>query len=129
MNLPILVGHIAYLTVRTEDVRMVNQDVVQNSGHSTQVATMNKKHCHYYLFDRLPQTLKNSAALQQYVAVELGLRKSYKLEGSRLPPGGWESWIDKRKFLESFIKLPRGGRGTPRPNKQPIANTKTCFQD
>jgi len=40
---------------------MVNQDVVEDSGHSTQLAAVNKK---YYLFDRLPQTLKNSAAVQ-----------------------------------------------------------------
>jgi len=66
----------------------VNQEVVEDSGHSTQVATVNKKHCHYYLFDRLPQTLKNSAAAQEYLAVELGLRKSCILVGSRLPRGG-----------------------------------------
>jgi len=84
---------------------MVNQDVVEDSGHSTQLAAENKKHCHYCLFDRLPQTFKNSAAVQEYLAVELGLRKSYILVGSRLPRGGWESWIDKRKCLESVIKL------------------------
>ena len=68
-----------YLTVRTEEVRMVNQDVVEYSGHFTKVATVNKKHCHYYLFDRLPQTLKNSATVQEYFAVELELRKTYVL--------------------------------------------------
>ena len=62
---------------------MVNQDVVEDSGHSTQLAAVNKKHCHFYLFDRLPQTLKNSAAVQEYLAVELGLRRSYILVGSR----------------------------------------------
>jgi hypothetical protein len=92
---------------------MVNRDVVEDSGHCTQVATVNKKHCHYYLFDRLPQTLKNSAAIQEYLAVELG----------------WESWIDKRKCLESFIKLSRGGRGTRRPDQQPITRAKTCSED
>ena len=90
---------------------------------------MNKKHCYYYLFDRLPQTLKNSAAVQEYLAVELRLRKSYELVGSRLPRGGWETWIDKRKCLESVIKLPRGGRGTRRPDQQPITRTKTCSKD
>ena len=50
---------------------MVNQDVVEDSGHSTKLATVNKKHCHYDLFDRLPQTLKNSAVVQEYLAVEL----------------------------------------------------------
>jgi hypothetical protein len=108
---------------------MVNQDVVEDTGHSIKVATVNKKHWHYYLFDRLPQTLKNSAAVQKYLAVELGLRKSYILVGSRLPRGGWESMIDKRKFLESVIKLPRGGRGTRRPDQQPITHAKTCSED
>jgi len=93
------------------------------------VATVNKKHCHYYLFDRLPQTLTNSAAVQEYLAVELGLRKSYILVGSRLPRGGWESWIYKRKCLESVIKLPRGGRGTRRPDQRPITHAKTCSED
>ena len=37
------------------------------------------------------------------VAVELGLRKSCILVNSRLPRGVWESWTDKRKFLESVI--------------------------
>ena len=32
------------------------------------MAKVNKKHCHYYLFDRLPQTLKNSAAVQEEVS-------------------------------------------------------------
>jgi len=118
-----------YLTVRTEEVRMVNQDVVEYSGHFTKVATVNKKHCHYYLFDRLPQTLKNSAAVQEYLAVELGLRKSFILVGSRLPRGGWESWIDKRECLESVIKLPRGSRGTQLPHQQPITHAKTCSED
>jgi len=36
---------IPYVTVRTEEVRMVNQDVVEDSGHSTKLATVNKKHC------------------------------------------------------------------------------------
>jgi len=108
---------------------MVNQDVVEYSGHFTKVATVNKKHCHYYLFDRLPQTLKNSAAVQEYFAVELGLRKSYILVGSRLPRGGWESWIDKRKCLESVMKLPRGGRGTRRPDQEPITHAKTFSED
>ena len=58
---------------------MVNQDVVEDSGHCTKLATVNKKHCHYCLFDRLPQTLKNSAVVQEYLAVELGLRKSFIL--------------------------------------------------
>ena len=113
---------IPYLTVRTEEVLMVNQDMVEDSGHSTKVATVSKKHCHYYLL----QTLKKSAAVQEYLAVEIGLRKSYILVGSRLPRGGWESWIDKRKCLESVIKLPRGGRGTRRPDQQPITHAKTC---
>jgi len=108
---------------------MVNQDVVEDSGHSTKLATVNKKHCHYYLFDRLPQTLKNSAVVQEYLAVELGLRKSGILMGSRFLRGGWESWIDKRKCLESVIKLPRGGRGTRRPDQQPITHDKTCSED
>jgi hypothetical protein len=108
---------------------MVNQDVVEDSGHSTQLAAVNKKHCHYYLSDRLPQSLKNSAAVQEYLAVELGLRKSYILVGSRLPRGGWESWIDKRECLESVIKLPRGGRGTRRPEQQRITHAKTCSED
>jgi hypothetical protein len=91
---------------------------------------MKKKHCHYYLFDRLPQTLKNSAAVQKYLAVELELRnKSYKLVGSRLPQGGWKSWIGKRKCLESVIKLPGAGRGTRRPDQQPITHAKTCSKD
>jgi len=100
---------IPYLTVRTEEVRMVNQDVAEDSGHFTKVATVNKKHYLYYLFHRLPRTLENSAAVQEYLAVELGLRNSYILGGSQLPRGGWESWIDKRKCLESVSKLPRGG--------------------
>ena len=108
---------------------MVNQDVVEDSGHSTQLAAENKKHCHYCLFDRLPQTFKNSAAVQEYLAVELGLRKSYILVGSRLPRGGWESWIDKIECLESVIKLPRGGRGTRRPDQQRITHAKTCSED
>ena len=122
---------IPYLTVRTEEVRMVNQDVVEDSGHSRKWQHKNKKHCHYYLVDRLPQpqTLKNSAAVQEYLAVELGLRKSYILVGSRLPRGGWESWIDNRKCLESVIKLPRGGRSTRRPDQQPIIHAKTCSED
>jgi hypothetical protein len=70
---------------------MVNQDVVEDSGHSTQLAAVNKKHCNYYLFDRLRQTLKNSAVVQEYLALELGLRNSDILVGSRLPRGGWES--------------------------------------
>ena len=49
--------------------------------------------------------------------------------GSRLPRGGWESWIDKRECLESVIKLPRGGRGTRRPDQQPITHAKTCSED
>jgi hypothetical protein len=108
---------------------MVNQDVVEDSGHSTKLATVKKKHCHYYLFDRLPQTLKNSAAVQEYLAGELGLRKSYILVGSRLPRGGWESLIDKRKCLESVIKLPRGGRGTRCSDQQPITHAKTCSEN
>jgi hypothetical protein len=108
---------------------MVNPDVVEDSGHCTKLATVNKKHCHYYLFDRLPQTLKNSAVVQEYLAVELGLRKSGILMGSRFLPGGWESWIDKRKCLESVIKLPRGGRCTRRPDQQPITHDKTCSED
>ena len=63
---------------------MVNQDVLKDSGHSTKLATVNKEHCDYYLLHRLSQTLKNSTAVQEYVAVELGLRKSYVLVGSRL---------------------------------------------
>jgi len=55
---------------------MVNQDVEDDSGHSTKLATVNKKHCDYYLFDRIPQTLKNSAEVQEYLVLELGLRKS-----------------------------------------------------
>ena len=47
---------------------MVNQDVVEDSGHFTQLVAVNKKHCHYYLVDRLPQTLKNSAAVQEEVS-------------------------------------------------------------
>jgi hypothetical protein len=73
----------------------------------------------------LPQTLKNSAAVQEYLAVEFGLRKSYILVGSGLPGGGWESWIDKRKRLESVINLPCGGRGTRRADQQPITHAKT----
>ena len=97
---------------------MVNQHVVEDAGHSTKLATVNKKQSHYYLFDRLPQTLKNSAAVQEYLAVELGLRKSYIRVGSRLPRGGWESWVDKGECVESVIKLPRGGRGTRRADQQ-----------
>jgi len=108
---------------------MVNQDVVEDSGHSSQLAAVNKKHCHYYLFDRRPQTLKNSAAVQEYLAVEPGLRKSYILVCSRLPRGGWESWIDKRECLESVIKLPRGGRGTRRPDQERVTHAKTCSED
>ena len=108
---------------------MVNQHAVEDSGHSNKVATVKKKHCHYYLFDRLPHTLKNSAAVQEYLAVELGLRKSYILVGSRLPRGGWESWVDKGDCVESVIKLPRGGRGTRRPDQQPITHAKTCSED
>jgi hypothetical protein len=85
---------------------------VEDSEHSTKLATVNKKHCDYYLFDTVPQTFKNCTAVQEYLAVELGLRKSYILVSSRLPREGWESWIEKRKCLESVIKLPRGGRGT-----------------
>jgi len=108
---------------------MVNQDVVEDSGHSTQLATVNKKQCHYYFFYRLPQTLKNSAAVQEYLSVELGLRKSYTLVGSRLPRGGWESWIDKRECVESVIKMPRGGQSTRRPDQQPITHARTCSED
>jgi hypothetical protein len=54
-----------YLTVRTEEVRTVNQDVVEDSGHSTKLATVNKKDCDYYLFGGLSQTLKISAAVQE----------------------------------------------------------------
>ena len=61
---------------------MVNQDVVEDSGHSTKLATVNQKHCDYCLFDRLSQTLKNFAAVQEYLAVELGLRESFILVGS-----------------------------------------------
>jgi hypothetical protein len=107
---------------------MVNQDVVEDCGHSIKVATVNKKHCHYYLFHRLQQTLKNSTAVKEYLVVQLGLRKSHILVGSRLPRGGWESWIDKRKCLESVIKLPRGGRGSRRPDQQPITHAKTCSE-
>jgi hypothetical protein len=88
-----------------------------------------KCYSNYYVFDRLPQTLKSYAAVQEYLAVELGLRKSYILVGSRLPRGGWESWIDKRECLESVIKLPRGGQGTRRREQQPITHTKTCSED
>jgi len=108
---------------------MVNQDVAEDSGHFTKVATVNKKHYIYYLFHRLPRTLKNSAAVQEYLAVELGLRNSYILGSSQLPRGGWESWIDKRKCLESVSKLPRGGRGTRRPDQQPITHAKACSED
>jgi len=118
-----------YVTVRTEEVRMVNQDVMKDSRHSTKVAKVNKKHCQYYLFDRVPQTLTNSAAVQQYLAVELGLRKSYILVDSRLLREGWESWIDKKKSLESVIKLPRGSRGSRRPDQQLITHAKTCSED
>jgi hypothetical protein len=103
-----------------------------DSGHSTKLATVNKKHCHYYhyyLFDRLSQTLKNSAAVQEHLAVELVLRKAYILVGSRLPRGGWESEINKRKCLESVIKLPRGGRGTQRPDQPPIIHAKPRSED
>jgi hypothetical protein len=55
---------------------MVNQDVVEDSGHSNKLVSVNKKHFDYHLFDRLPQTLKNSAAVQECLAVELELRKS-----------------------------------------------------
>ena len=85
--------------------------------------------CHYYLFDWLSHTLKNSAAVQKFLAVELGLRKSYVLVGSQLPRGGWESWIDKRKCLESVIKLSSRGRGTRRPDQQPITHAKTRSED
>jgi hypothetical protein len=108
---------------------MVNQDVMEDSGHSTKLATVNKKQCHYDLFVRLPQTLKNSVAVQEYPAVELGLRKSYILVASRIPRGGWESCIHKRKCLESVIKLPRGGRGIRRPDQEPITHAKTCSED
>ena len=118
---------IPYLTVCTEEVRMVNQDVVEDSEHSTQLAAVNKKYCHYYLFDRLPQTLKNSAAVQEYLAVELGLCKSYILVGSRLPRGGWESWIDKRKCVIIVIKLPRGARGTRRSDQHPNRPHQNTF--
>ena len=50
---------------------------------------------------------------------------SYILVGSRLTRGCWESWIDKRKCLESVIKLPCGGRGTQRPDQQRITHAKT----
>jgi len=49
--------------------------------------------------------------------------------GSRLPRGDWESCIDKRKCLESVIKLSRGGRGTRRPDQQSITHAKTCSED
>jgi len=92
---------IPYLTVRSKKVLMVNQDVVEDSGHSTKLATVSKKHCDYYLLDRLPQTLKNSAAIQEYLVVEVGLPKSHVLVGSRLP------------------------RSTQRPYQQPITHVKT----
>jgi len=93
---------------------MVNQDMVEDSGHSTKVATVSKKHCHYYLL----QTLKNSAAVQEYLAVELGLGKSCILVGSRLPRGGWESWIDKRKCLDVETN-------NQSPTPRPVLKTKT----
>ena len=68
-----MIDHRPYLTVRTEKVRMVNQDEMEDSGHSTKLGTVNKKHCHYYLFDRLQQTLKNSAAVQEYLILILFL--------------------------------------------------------
>ena len=49
--------------------------------------------------------------------------------GSRLPRGGWKSWIDKRECLESVIKLPRGSRGTRRPDQQRITHAKTCSEN
>jgi len=45
---------IPYVTVRTKKVCMMNQDVVEDSGHSAKLATVNMKHCDYYLFDKLP---------------------------------------------------------------------------
>jgi hypothetical protein len=38
-----------YVTVRTAEVHMVNQDVVDDSGYSTKLATVNKMHCDYLL--------------------------------------------------------------------------------
>jgi len=110
-------------------VYISNQDVVEDSRHSTRLATVNKKQCYYYMLDRLPQTLKDSAAVQEYLAVELELRKSYILVGSRPPRRGRESWIDKRKCLEGVIKLPRGSRGTRRPDQQSITHAKTCSEE
>jgi hypothetical protein len=37
--------------------------------------------------------------------------------------------VDKRKCLESVINLPRGGRGTRRPDQQPITHAKTHSED
>ena len=91
---------------------MVNQYVLEDSGQSTKLATVNKKHCDYNLLDRLAQNF--------------GL---HIIVGSRLPRGGWESWIDKRKCLESVMRLPRGGRGTRRPDQQPITHAKSCSED
>jgi hypothetical protein len=52
---------------------------MKDCGHCTKLASVNKKHFDYHLFDRLPQTLKNSATVQEYFAVELELRKTYVL--------------------------------------------------
>jgi hypothetical protein len=82
---------IPYLTVRAEEVCMVHENTLEKSGHSKHPKFLHKKECEIYLFDRIPQYLMNSAAVQKYLSVELETSETYILVGSRLPQGGSET--------------------------------------
>ena len=79
-----------YLTVRTEGVRMVHENMAEIAGIFTQSLTIRKTECEYFLFDFIPRDLKSSAALQNYIG-ELGLPTSCIRIRSPLPRGGWEA--------------------------------------
>jgi len=96
---------------------MVHENMVEKSGHSTQPKALHRKHCEYYLFDRVPECLMSSSAVQKYLAVELEISETCILVGSQLPRGGWEAWIHREQSPGNVVRLPRGGRGTRRPNR------------
>ena len=111
-------GLIHYLTVRAEEVRVIQENKVKKSGHSTQPKSLHKKECEYYLLDRLPQYLMHSTAVQKYVALDLEVSETCSLFGSRLPRGRWKAWIEKRKNLRSVLDLARAGRVNQRPDTE-----------
>jgi hypothetical protein len=71
VNLPVVVA-IAYLTVPTEEVRMIHENMVETTGISTQSLMIRNKECEYFMFDFISRALKSSTAVQNYIGEEPG---------------------------------------------------------